>query len=174
MKPAVLTAGAIVAGVAACGGSATHGGGRRPPVSAQLALAKCMRAHGVPSFPDPLSGPGGQGFSVNLTGPPGSAVSVNGIAFSGPVFAAAERTCRLLGGGSAPAPFSESEKKKLLAFARCMRSHGIRWADPTFPSGGGIMGGGPPESGAGRPDARAKADPAISRAARACNRRAGL
>ena len=31
-----------------------------------VANARCIRKHGVPSFPDPTFGPGGEGAGVNL------------------------------------------------------------------------------------------------------------
>jgi hypothetical protein len=50
-------------------------GSRPPPISlAQqksfVANAQCVRKHGVPNFPDPVFGAGGQGISYNV--PPGS------------------------------------------------------------------------------------------------------
>ncbi len=147
--------------LAACGGSA------KPTATAasdpQFALAKCMRAHGVPNYPDPVGGAGGEGFSI--TKALGSAVtSVNGIPFSGPAFESAVKTCKLFGGGGAPPPVSESQKLQLFAFARCMRAHGVPgYPDPTFPPGGGIERNFP----AGvNPDS-----PAFQRAVKACNAR---
>jgi hypothetical protein len=98
-----------------------------------------MRAHGVPNFPDP--GPNG-GMSVNLSSA-GSTVTIDGIAFNGPIFQAAEKICKPLGdssGGNPPVP--EQQRRALLDFAKCMRQHGIPYNDPTFPPGGGIFGGG--------------------------------
>ena len=48
------------------------GGGTRPaPISAaqqqqMIAKARCVRTHGVPNFPDPTFGPGGEGAGINL------------------------------------------------------------------------------------------------------------
>jgi hypothetical protein len=60
---ALVALGGAVA-IAACGGSnpkATASSNAPPP----LALAACMRSHGVPNFPDPTAGPGeGVPFSV--------------------------------------------------------------------------------------------------------------
>jgi hypothetical protein len=82
-----------------------------------------MRAHGVPAFPDP----GSSGAST-----PGD------LNPSSPQFQAASQACRPLqpagkllstsGGGS----LSPQRQAQLLAFAKCMRGHGVpSFADPT-------------------------------------------
>src|ERR1019366_4651915 len=145
--------------VAACGGSST-----KPTASSnsQLALSECMRAHGVPSFPDPTKGPGGEGMSINQS-PGSSTLTVDGIPFSGPAFVAAEKTCKLFGGGNAPPSISESQKLALFHFAECMRKHGVpNYPDPQFPSGGGIMR--PSVPGLNRNS------PAVEHAAGVCNK----
>jgi len=50
--------------LAACGGS-----GSKPTASSssQLAMSECMRAHGVPNFPDPVKGPSGEGMPIAQT-----------------------------------------------------------------------------------------------------------
>jgi hypothetical protein len=127
--------------IAACGG-----GGASPPGKSkhslknpQLALARCMRSHGVPNFPDPTVGPGGQqGMSVTMS-PGSSTVTVEGVALSGPQFETAKRICKLFGGQSGPPPISAAQKQQLVHFAECMRRHGIKgFADPTFPASGGV------------------------------------
>jgi hypothetical protein len=121
-----------------------------------------MRAHGVPNFPDPTKGPGGEGMPTSMsTG--SSTVTVEGIPFSGPVFLAAEKTCKLFGGGTAPVPISESQRLALFHFAQCMRKHGVpSYPDPIFPAGGGIM----QASGAGLN----RDSPAVEHAAGVCNK----
>jgi hypothetical protein len=117
-----------------------------------------MRAHGVPNFPDP--GPKG-GMTVVFI-PGSAAVTIDGIAFSGPAFEAAERICKPLGGnGGGNPPVSEQKKRALLAFARCMRQHRIAYADPQFPAGGGIFGGGSSPQDANSPE--------VKHAATSCN-----
>ena len=106
---AVAAAGCAIA-VAACGSSAKSGSTTANSSSPQFALAKCMRSHGVPNFPDPTSGPGGQGFSI-LKSVGSSSVTINGIAFSGPAFQAAQKACRSVGTLGAPAPLSEAQKE---------------------------------------------------------------
>lgn len=55
-----------------------------------------------------------------------------------------------------------------LLLARCMRTHGVPdWADPTFPPGGGIEGG-------GLPSGSSRSAPSVQSAARTCNRLNGL
>lgn len=133
-----LAALGCAATLAACGSS---GGKAAASSNSQLALAHCMRAHGVPNFPDPTRGPdgGGEGFTISAT--PGSPnLSVDGVTFSGPVFTAAEKTCKLFGGGTAPPPITESQKLAMFHFAECMRAHGVpNYPDPVFPAGGGVQ-----------------------------------
>jgi hypothetical protein len=155
---ALATLGCAVA-ITACGGASS-----KPTISsdAHLALSECMRAHGVPNFPDPTKGPGGEGMTINQT-PGRSTLTVEGIAFTGPAFQAAEKACKLFGGGTAPPAVSESQKLAELQFARCMRKHGVpNFPDPEFPSGGGIM----------RPAAPglSRNSPAVRHAAAACNK----
>ena len=64
-----------------------------------LAMAKCMRAHGVPNFPDPQvgTGPGGHGVSVGirLGGPASRGNGQGNPPFDpqSPTFKAAQKTC---------------------------------------------------------------------------------
>ncbi len=155
--PIAFAAVSVALGLAACGSS-------KPKATAasnsQLALAQCMRAHGVPNFPDPIVGPGGAGFSISqsLSGGP---LSVDGITFGGPAFTSAGKTCKLFGGGTAPPPVSESQKLQEFHFAECMRAHGVpKFPDPVFPPGGGIERKLSPGV---NPDS-----PAFQRAAKAC------
>jgi hypothetical protein len=86
--------------------------------SDQLAYARCMRANGVPAFPDPN---GGGGFEI----PRGS-----GIDLGSPAFKAAQTKCRKLvpaiggGPGSGPPPTSQA-MAKMLRVAECMRRHDV-------------------------------------------------
>jgi hypothetical protein len=130
---------AIIAG---CGGSspsdatgATTAAGK---VSA-FALSKCMRAHGVPNFPDPTAGAGG-GLSISKSRGGGGTLTVNGVTMSGPAFQSARKACKqyLPGGGGPPPPLTATQKRQVLAMARCMRTHGVpNFPDPNF-AGGGI------------------------------------
>lgn len=160
MKAVALTIATVAcaAAVAACGGSkpTPH---KATGSSKQYAAARCMRSHGVPDFPDPDS------FGGNsVTQTPGSAtITIAGIAFSGPAFQAAEKRCNPLGLASGPPPISEHQKLTLIAFAECMRHHGLKqWADPKFPPSGGIEQGGGPYN---------RDDPKVQSAAKICNAR---
>jgi hypothetical protein len=158
--PVVLVAVGLVLALAACGGTKPKPAASSDP---QLALAECMRAHGVTNFPDPIRGSGGEGFTISQP-VGGGPLSVNGIAFSGPVFTSAEKTCKLFGGGTKPPPVSESQKLALFKFAACMRAHGVPgYPDPVFPAGGGIQQRNFPPGV--NPDS-----PAFQQAAKACGR----
>lgn len=79
-----------------------------------LKYAQCMRAHGVPKFPDP--GPNGQ---LQMKVGPGTGIDPNS-----PTFQAAQRACQKY----RPAPSAEQQQQAyqaLLKFSACMRSHGI-------------------------------------------------
>lgn len=102
-------------------GSSTVGGSSTS--SKLLAYARCMRAHGVPDFPDPdSSGMIPQDQVKNLTTSPS-------------VFRAADGHCQYLY-PTLPginAPFSTAQKQDYLQAAACMRSHGVPdFPDPVF------------------------------------------
>jgi hypothetical protein len=157
-----LAAGCCAVALAACGGSGSGSGASSAASNPQLRISECMRAHGVPNFPDPTKGSGGEGISVRSS-PGSNTTTIGGIPFSGPVFEAAIKTCKFFGGGSGPPPISESQKLQLFHFAECMRKHGVpSYPDPVFPPGGGI----------GRPSVPGLSldSPAVRRAASICNR----
>jgi hypothetical protein len=159
-RVAVAPALAAVATVllAACGSSSPTAATTTGSESAALAAARCMRAHGISNFPDP--GPGGGMTVLNTT--VSSSVTIDGIPFGGPAFQAAEKICKPLGDSGPGRPaVPEQQKRALLDFARCMRQHGIAYADPQFPAGGGIFGGG----GSGQDNN----SPAVKHAAAICN-----
>lgn len=92
------------------------------PQSAGLAYSKCMRAHGVPNFPDPRPG-GGFVFSTGA-----------GLDPSSPQFEAAEAACAKLMPTNGLAPGSQTHPSQqalaqMLRVAQCMRRHGV----PDFP-----------------------------------------
>lgn len=99
--------------------------------SAGVKFAACMRSHGVPSFPDP----DGQG-TITIT----LSASLNP---SSPAFRRALASCHHLipPGSEAGHTLSEAQEQQMrsrvLAYAACMRSHGVpRSPDPTFSNGG--------------------------------------
>jgi hypothetical protein len=119
---------AAVLGLAACGGGSggSSNVGRSTssqPTSAELvAYSRCVRSHGVPSFPDPDS-------SGNL--PAGA----KDIMRTSPQFPAASTACQhLLPNGGQP---TQAERQQQLQqewsqyrqFAQCMRNQGV----PSFP-----------------------------------------
>ena len=91
-------------------------------------FAACMRKRGVPNYPDP----NGQGvISIDPS---------SGIDPRSPAFGSAQQTCsKLIPNGGQPSPAQQAaEKRQALAFAACMRRHGVHdFPDPDF-SGGGI------------------------------------
>jgi hypothetical protein len=164
---AIAAVGCAVA-IAACGsaspqaaaGGATTATGNASPI----ALSQCMRTHGVPNFPDPVMGSGGEGFPNGLIRSPDGSLTVDNIPFSGPALQTAERACKQYLVPSGPPPkASASQKQAAVANAQCMRKHGVpNFPDPEFPSGGGIM----------RPAAPglSRNSPAVRHAAAACNK----
>ncbi len=113
-----LAAAGCVLAIAACGSSAkTH----RSAYDQFLAFSKCMRAHGVPSFPDPSSGGGG----IHLSG---------GINAFSPSFKAAQATCSKLlpGGGPGSQHATAQQIARTRQISQCMREHGVSgFPDPT-------------------------------------------
>ncbi len=76
----------------------------QPPSPAQqakmlanaLKYSQCMRSHGITDFPDPTSGPNGQGVAISIKASPGSNLNPNN-----PQFQAAQRKCQgIMGGGA--------------------------------------------------------------------------
>lgn len=94
-----------------------------------LTYAKCMRAHGIPDFPDPVLNPNGrEGFNFSGGG--------SDLDESNPRYKAANQACQAL----LPVPSAEQQHQfmaQALKFSQCMRSHGIKdFPDPT--ANGGI------------------------------------
>jgi len=92
--------------------------------SGALAYAHCMRSHGVTNFPDPTGGNNKQAV-VNALQAVGNSKAQ-----------AAQTACMHVNGGSPgtgqSAPASQPRTATMLAFARCVRSHGFpRFPDPT-------------------------------------------
>ena len=120
---------AVTAGLtllAACGGSsspAALGAGASGTARSAVAFARCVRAHGVPDFPDP----GSNGvFDKN---------KMKQLGVSDAQMRAAVTACQnLLPAG--PAPLTARQQQDYLRAAACMRSHGIiNFPDPAFSDG---------------------------------------
>jgi len=128
---ALVTAGCAALLVTACGSGpsgAVSGPGGPARAQAALAYARCMRAHGVPDFPDP---DGNGNFSL-----PGSVSSQE---------TAANHVCNHLlnTGTQLNAAQTQHALRQLVRYARCMRAHGVPgFPDPEITSGGiGVPGG---------------------------------
>ena len=109
--------------------------------SKALKFSQCMRAHGVPDFPDPQQH--GDGVELTIRAHKGSGLNPNS-----PQFTAAQRACRAY----APTPPANAApnprlQQQALAFSQCMRTHGV----PNFPdpkvSGNALQLGGPSGQG---------------------------
>jgi hypothetical protein len=139
---AVLGLGLALA-LAACGGSpdgdrvaSLSGGGAtgttngtaktaKDPQQAALDFAKCMREHGI-DMPDPQVDEQGR-VRVRVGGPGGGARP------DPKKLDEAQKACGGLmgGGGDGPGQIDPEERDAMVAFARCMREHGIDMPDPT-------------------------------------------
>lgn len=115
-------------------GSGGAGGGELKMVMGKskdgAKFAACMRKNGVPNFPDP-----GADGSISID-------SSSGINPRSPKFQQASQTCRkLLPNGGQPTPQEQAQiQQKMLAFAQCMRAHGIKdFPDPNFSGGHGSL-----------------------------------
>ena len=131
---------AVALAVAACGGGGKANGvaslaGATQTTSAgnansgkgQAALnwARCMRQHGI-NLPDP------QFSGDNITQRLPTRAEQNS-----PKFKAAEQACKqYLPNGGKPTPPTAQERQQALAFAQCMRQHGINLPDPKITAEG--------------------------------------
>jgi hypothetical protein len=127
--------GAVAAAVTACGSSHPAASGSADSDQAQVvALAQCMRSHGVPGFPDPDSA-GGFHLTTQANGGRGS------VDIASPQVQAAYGHCRhvLPGGGPNLAQLQQKIQQELaralpglVRFAQCIRAHGVPgFPDPT-------------------------------------------
>jgi len=133
--------GASTSGSTIAAGDGASSSGSSTPTQAQfqnglLKFAQCMRASGVPNFPDPGAG-GGFLFRTGA-----------GIDPSSPAYKAAQAACRKLApGGLPPGPGARTHPSaQALAHwvkvAQCMREHGTpgfpdpRTSVPSNPTGG--------------------------------------
>jgi len=102
-----------------CGSTGAPSGTATSPSSrpnVALQYAQCMRANGVPNFPDPPIKPG------------------RGIDFQSPAFQSASKTCEkyLPRSTGAPPAIPAAVRREWLAFAKCVRANGV----PSFPDPG--------------------------------------
>jgi hypothetical protein len=137
VKPLLAAAGVALA-LAGCGSSNKDGNtnatstGPSPQSFASAAYkhAACMRSHGLPDFPDPQIENTSTVHRIRQALPPGVA--------SSPKFAAAREACKGLlpepnnGGPPQQADDERARAQYLLAFAQCLRAHGVAgFPDPT-------------------------------------------
>jgi hypothetical protein len=94
-----------------------------------LKFAKCMREHDV-DMPDPTQQPGG-GILQQMGGKGATPERIDQGAMG-----KAQKACEHfmeIGGGPAPDPAEQAERQDaFVAYARCMRGHGIDMPDPKF------------------------------------------
>jgi hypothetical protein len=152
---ALAAAAAIAVLATACGGGGDPPSAGAPAYAQVLALAQCMRSHGVPTFPDPDASGG-----YTLT----SAGSIEGVGGSSVDIAssqarAAYGDCRhLLPGTPSIAQLERDVQQEqqakaralpgLLKWEQCVRSHGV----PDFARGPGGQSPAPGNNGAINPN----------------------
>ncbi len=128
----VIAAAALLA--AACSGSPSSTGSGGSPTaggsansSSAVAYSRCVRAHGVPNFPDPDS---------NGQIPKEAAVRALREVSDSRAKAATHACANLNPAGQGSPTLTAQEQQDYLKAAACMRSHGITsFPDPTFPGG---------------------------------------
>lgn len=109
---------------ASVSGNAASGQGN--PAEPAFQFSACMRNHGVTNFPDPKVKTSSGGTSV--------AIGINPSISGQPAFNSAQKACSHIlgkpGNGPDSSPAQQHARvQALIAFARCMRTHGF----PTFP-----------------------------------------
>jgi hypothetical protein len=142
LRHAVAIAAAL-AGVAllaaACGGGSASTtappgsqGGSNPGDTA-VAYSQCMRAHGVPNFPDPNPSTPWKPFS-------GPYLQQAGVDPGSPRFQPASQACQhLMPHVSMTAAQRQQVLSQALRYAACMRTHGVPdFPDPSTSSTGGV------------------------------------
>jgi hypothetical protein len=125
MSPRILSVAVICAlALAGCGSTGGATTSASNPSNAPLKFAACMRSHGVPNFPDPSGG----GDRIQI-GPN------SGIDLLSPAVESAQQACKTLlpkGGGPPPRP-SAADERAGLAWAECVRKHGVpNFPDPSY------------------------------------------
>jgi hypothetical protein len=119
LAAAALAAGLLAAG---CGASPSSNkpSGQPQAGSQAIAYSRCMRSHGVPSFPDPTISRSGGHVGIGLSIP--ASVSAS------PAFKTAQQACGKLApeaSGPSGGAITAQQHKEIVQFAACMRSHGV-------------------------------------------------
>ena len=129
-KPMAAAIASLALLAAGCGSSSPGSPNAESPASfttAAFSYSSCMRNHGLPSFPDPtMTDHNGQQVAY-LT----ATIPIN----PSPAFKSAQNACRRIlptPNNTSPTQRAQQQNAReqhILAFARCLRSHGI----PDFP-----------------------------------------
>jgi hypothetical protein len=151
---ALAVAAAVAVLATACGGGSDPPSASAPTYAQVLALAQCMRSHGVPNFPDPDS-VGGYAVTPNgsIEGAGGSSIDISSSQAQ-----AAYGDCQHLPGAPSIAQLERMVQRELQAKAQarpdvlkweqCVRSHGA----PDLARGLGGQSPAPGNKGAIKPD----------------------
>jgi len=120
-----------------------HNTTKSTPSPSPLGFATCMRAHGVPNFPDPTALP-----ARHSSGQPELAPASSGgftANPNSPAYETASNDCRSLAHATPVSQVGDQLMASQLKFAVCMRAHGVpNFPDPTntgeFGNNGAISG----------------------------------
>ena len=159
---------ASLEGEAAAGPSTTALAASTDPEQAMLDFTQCMREHGV-DMPDPQMGPGGGAFGFTVEGGPAGEGAEEGPISSAELdqMMAANEACQHFLEGVVQEfemPDMSEMQDQMLAFAQCMREHGVDMPDPEFSEDGAFtIVGGPGDTGMD------PGDPTFRAANEACN-----
>jgi hypothetical protein len=115
LLPAVLVVPLVLAGCGQSNRSQNNGGAPVDKVQAARAYAQCVRANGVPDFPDPDADGQFRGLAHEQQ--------------NDPKFQAAQDKCRNLAPGGEHERSDPATVEQLRKFSQCMRDHGL----PDFP-----------------------------------------
>lgn len=109
---------AALAGCSAAAGTTSAATSSRTPDDETMAIVNCYRAHGDPSFPDPVYDPGDGRWHFAVS--PGSAP------------ASTRQACQhLFPTTNASPPVPQAQFQQLVRLAQCIRQHGVpAWPDP--------------------------------------------
>jgi hypothetical protein len=133
---AVLAASGLVVAGCGGGGGSTNTTSKAAARDAQVKFSQCMREHGVKNFPDPDANGG-----ILVEAGPGT-----GLDPQSPTFKSAQQACKKYQpktSGTFDPKRAQQMEAQALAFARCMRAHGVDFPDPKFTDGGrGVEFGG--------------------------------
>jgi hypothetical protein len=115
----IMLAAAALAGCgSAAAGGTTAGTGAATPDDSTMSIVTCYRAHGDPSFPDPVYDPSDGRWHFAIS--PGSAP------------ASTQAACQhLFPSSNASPPVPQAQFQQLVRLALCLRQHGSpNWPDP--------------------------------------------